>query len=317
MKDRKRTPAQEARETSSPARRRGPSGFEAYYEQVLGDRWPSLRASLLSRAERPGEGRVIRENAFSDASARAGHFSRLAPGPVPGTWLFDRSMRADAPDPSGLRLGYVMDPASILPARALPLDGAKNILDLCAAPGGKALILAERAPEDAQITLNDRSSDRVERLKQVFKDYVPPSVRERTRVTREDGRLIFRKYPNLFDGILLDAPCSSEAHVALDPSALADWSEGRVERLAKEQYALVTSALGALRSGGYLVYSTCALAPLENDLVLSRLLERGRHPAEVLELPRAPLTERTSHGLQVLPDRSGFGPIYYALIQKL
>ncbi len=317
MKPRKGSKAQDASETRTASRRRGPSGFEAYYEQVLGDRWPSLRASLLNRGERPGEGRVIRENAFSDASLRQRSFSELTRGPLPATWLFDRSLRADTPDASGLRLGYVMDPASILPARALPLEGAKNVLDLCAAPGGKALILAERAPPDAELTLNDRSSDRVERLRQVLKDYTPPSVRARTRVTREDGRLIFRKYPSVFDGVLLDAPCSSEAHVALDPSALADWSEARVERLAKEQYALITSALGAVRSGGFLVYSTCALAPAENDLVLSRLLERGRHPAQVLKLPDAPLTERTEHGLQILPDRAGFGPIYYALIQKL
>lgn len=317
MKARRGSKAPEAAPALAPSRRRGPSGFDAYYEQAFGPRWSSLRASLLTRGERPGEGRVIRENAFADASLRAGRFSELAPGPLAETWLFDRTVRADAPDAAGLKLGYVMDPASILPARALPLDGAKNVLDVCAAPGGKALVLAERAPPDAQLTLNDRSTDRVERLKQVLKDYTPLSVRERTRVSREDGRLIFRKHPSAFDAILLDAPCSSEAHVALDAGALADWSEARAQRLAKEQYALVTSALGALKSGGFLIYSTCALAQEENDLVLSRLLERGRHPAQVLALPDTPLTERTEHGLQVLPDRVGFGPIYYALVQKL
>lgn len=313
----KRQRASRSGEDSGPrVRLRGAQGFDAFYAREFGERWPSLRAALLNKDQRPGEGRIIRENRFADESLRARAFATLPAGPLPATRTFNRLVRADPVDFRGLKLGYVMDPASMLPALALPLDGAKAILDLCAAPGGKALILAERAESNAQMTLSDRSTDRTGRLKQVIADYLPPEVRDRTRVTRGDGRTIGQKQPESFDAILLDAPCSSEAHVALDPKALADWSESRIERLAKDQYALLTSALGALAPGGFLVYATCALAHLENDGVIGRLLDKDRHRARVVPPAKPALGETTEFGVSVLPDRHAFGPIYFAVLTK-
>lgn len=309
--------AQQSRTANGPRiRLRGAAGFEAFYEREFGERWAALRTAILTRDERAGEGRVVRENRFASEARRAEAFRELAPGPLPETRVFSRLIRADSADDGGIRLGYVMDPASMLPALALSLEGARNILDLCSAPGGKALILAEKAHPEATLTLNDRSSDRTIRLKQVLTDYLPEEVRARVRVTRGDGRTLGQRQPGAFDAILLDAPCSSEAHVALDPRALADWSESRIERLAKDQYALVTSALGALRSGGVLVYSTCALADAENDGVIRRLLEKDRHGAQVARHGEPLLGEKTEFGVRVLPDQTDFGPIYFVLLTK-
>lgn len=257
----------------------------------------------------------MRTNAFADAARRARCVQGLEPALVPGCHVFDRARRYDERDDQGLVLGYVMDAASVLAAQSLPLESARRILDVCAAPGGKALVLAERMPEDAELVLNDRSNARRTRLATVVKDYLPSPVRDRIRITGQDGRKLGITQPAAYDAILLDAPCSSEAHVLRDDKALAEWSITRSKRLAQDQYALLTSALTALRPGGYLLYSTCALSPLENDGVVDRLLVKKRHPALVEQL-RFEWGEATQYGWLVLPDLAGCGPLYFCLLNK-
>lgn len=295
---------------------RGPEGFELHYRRSWADRWPGLRTALLDKNERFGEGRVVRPNRFADPTLRTEAFQTLQPGPISDTFVFDRSVDATAQDGAGLALGYVQDPASILAVRALPLDGAERILDLCAAPGGKALVLAEQMPPSAELTLNDRSSARTQRLRRVVQDYLPKNVRERVEITQWDGRRVGLVRKTSYDRILVDAPCSSEAHVLGDATALEQWSERRIERLVQDQYALLTSALLALRTGGLILYATCALNAAENDGVIQRLVDRGRHGARPVPLEPPPLAEATTFGFQILPDRSGFGPLYWCLLEK-
>ena len=295
-------------------RRRGPSGFEEHYAELFGPRWPGLRAALLGTAAVP-TGRSVRENSFANLASfwqRLGPVEALA---VPGC----HRVPVDAPwserDERGLALAYAMDPASVIAACALPLDTASDVLDLCAAPGGKSLILAERAPAHARLVLNDRSPERRLRLKKVLLDHLPEHVRARISVTGLDGRSIGVRKPASFDAVLLDAPCSSEEHVLLDQTALSRWSSTRSERLSRDQYALLAAALLAVRPGGYVLYATCALSPLENDGVVGRLLERGRHAART-EPVVAELGEATELGWQILPDRGGCGPMYFSLLRR-
>jgi 16S rRNA C967 or C1407 C5-methylase (RsmB/RsmF family) len=294
------------------AERSGAEAFEHHYEEAFGARWPRLRAALL---EGSGD-KTVRENAFANPKERADLFSGLVPHQAEGCFRFPEGMQVSSRDRSGLRLGYVMDVASVWAARTLPLLGARAVLDLCAAPGGKSLVLAEGLPEEATLLVNDRSPARRQRLKTTLADYLPASVQTRTRVVGMDGRKLGLRHPDRFDAILLDAPCSSERHVLRDPAALAKWSPHRVRQLARDQYALLTSALLALRQGGALVYCTCALLPDENDGVIERLLRRGRHPAKVERLALSG-AEPTTHGCQYLPDSSGAGPLYVALIRKI
>lgn len=296
---------------------KGKDGFEAHYSELFGTRWPGLKEALLLRSRDTRMGRVIRENAFANEETRRRAFETLQLGPLPGTWRLADDRPALARDEDGLVLGYVMDPASILAARALDLSNADDVWDVCAAPGGKSLILCEHLGEEARLTANDRSRDRLTRLRRVFDDYLPPSLRERIKLSGLDGRKLGMVRRQRVDRILLDAPCSSEAHVLADEQALAEWSTSRIRRLAQEQYALLTSALLALRPGGRLVYSTCALGPEENDHVLERLLTKGRHPVRVVPPEDPPLGARTHYGVQVLPDEHGFGPIYYATLESL
>ena len=225
---------------------------------------------------------------------------------------------------------YFLDSASVRAAVSLPLSGAKRVLDLCAAPGGKTLVLSSCMDADASLLSNERSSDRKNRLVKVCDSCLPSSVRERVTITCHDGAKMCLRQKECFDAILLDAPCSSERHVLADPKYLSEWSPSRIRTLATAQWALLSSAWRMLSPGGFLLYSTCALSTEENDGVVSRLVHKF-YDAEILpplvSLDCSPFCslgqdllpdyEKTEWGAHILPDRSGgAGPLYFSLLKK-
>ncbi|WP_256729290.1 RsmB/NOP family class I SAM-dependent RNA methyltransferase [Treponema parvum] len=228
---------------------------------------------------------------------------------------------------------YFLDAGSVAAAAALPLKGAKNILDLCAAPGGKTLVLASLMDGDARLTANDRSASRKQRLIKVCFYSLPKSVCERVSIVCSDGAKWCVKRSECFDRILLDAPCSSERHIISDPKYLLEWSPSRIKTLAIEQWALLSSAYRVLSPGGFLLYSTCSLSSYENDGVIDRLFAKFPQAKAVFQgkkqpppltdtvkkFTRAdmPSAEPSKYGFHILPDKqNGAGPLFFALIQK-
>lgn len=233
---------------------------------------------------------------------------------------------------------YFLDSASILAALTLPLDGAKKILDMCAAPGGKTLVLARRMEHDAELFSNELSFERKCRLERVVSEHLFPDVKERVKITCGDGALLCKKQDALYDAILLDAPCSSERHVLSSPTHLRQWSPARVRSLAVRQWSLLSSAFRILKSGGFLLYSTCAISNEENSNIANRLLEKfeGKVRAvksdeikiiqesnakkfpELFSAIEFPSFEENEFGFSVLPDaQKNSGPIYFFLAEKL
>lgn len=220
---------------------------------------------------------------------------------------------------------YFLDSASVLAAKQLPLEGAEEILDLCAAPGGKTLILASRMEENAVLCSNERSPERKHRLATVVQTCLPAQISERVKTSCSDGATWCTRQTECFDRILLDAPCSSERHVYKDPKYLNVWTPSRVKTVANEEWALLSCAFRLLRPEGYLLYSTCALAREENDGMIERLLKKFKGQVEVVDFKPEPVEgheelvpEKTDHGFHVLPDTAkGAGPIYFCLIKKI
>lgn len=222
---------------------------------------------------------------------------------------------------------YYLDAASVLAAYCLPLNEAHSILDMCAAPGGKSLVLAHRMNRDAQLLCNDRSAQRRNRLLNVLNDHLSEQIRKRIRVSAQDGALMCQRETETFDCILLDAPCSSERHVLSDKKYLEQWTPARIKHLALSQWALLSSAFRLLKPNGMILYATCALSPRENDEVIKRLIKKI-NTAHIIDIdiekvkkvcPHSlPNCEKTEHGFQVLPDiQNGAGPLYFSLIKKL
>lgn len=225
---------------------------------------------------------------------------------------------------------YFMDKASIMAASSLPLDNCQNVLDMCAAPGGKTLVLASLMPNDCTLLCNDRSSDRINRLKKVVSDCLPENISHRINVTCKDGGSLCRFNPDFFDAILLDAPCSSERHVLTSPEHLNIWSPNRVKTLAMGQWALLSAAFRMVKPNGYVLYATCALSSAENDEIVAKLEKKfdnvefirdftfNKKICNYIEETQFPLPEKTKYGYHVLPDSAnGAGPLYFCLIKKV
>lgn len=222
---------------------------------------------------------------------------------------------------------YFLDSASVRAAVSLPLSGAQEILDLCAAPGGKTLVLASTMDSEAKLLSNERSPERKNRLSRTVQNCLPPQVQKRVTTICKDGAQMCLRNEASFDRILLDAPCSSERHVLADPKYLSEWSPSRIKTLSIAQWALLSSAWRMLKKGGYMVYSTCALSPEENDNVVAKLLKKfddvqvcepSIQPGyEKFTSAKLPEYEKTQYGAHVLPDVSeGAGPLYFCLLHK-
>lgn len=214
---------------------------------------------------------------------------------------------------------YYLDSASVTAAKTLPVENADEILDLCAAPGGKTLILASRMSEEARLVSNERSPERKMRLSKVVAECLPENISSRITVLNGDGAKLCLRNENTerFDSILLDAPCSSERHVFNDKKYLDVWTPSRIKTLAIAQWSLLSSAWRMLKKGGYLLYSTCALNIAENDGVIEKLLKKFED-VELCEAGNGENPgEKTKFGHHILPDVcDGAGPIYYCLCRK-
>ncbi|KAK7946723.1 uncharacterized protein PG986_011044 [Apiospora aurea] len=199
----------------------------------------------------------------------------------------------------GLMTHWNLDAASLLPVRLLNPDPGDKVLDLCAAPGGKSLALAQLlrpptcddpdAPTLAGGCLHSNEMDgaRNKRLAANLEAYLPPALFQRgeVKVLKLDGSdpLAVMSLPQRaggYDKVLLDAPCSSERHVlhaharARQAGKIADemalWRSGQSKKMAKIQAALLMTALRAVKVGGRVVYATCSLSSEENDGVIEK-----------------------------------------------
>lgn len=282
--------------------------FHSFFSQRYGERWETLWKSLLA-----DEKQVRRRNPFSDAAWDSSRDIKWLPG---CQWQTPDSSSPQRSE-SGLLDVYIMDPASVLVARALEVQSGDRVLDMCAAPGGKSLVLAENLVKSGELIANETSDPRRDRLMQVIRQYLPEKVRSRVWVKGIDGLQYGMREPTGYDRVLVDAPCSGERHLAENPKEFSYWSEKRTKSLAQKQYSLLTSAILAVKPLGRIVYSTCSLSPYENDEVIARLLKKkGDQVAVIQTSSPSPFAEQTEFGWVHLPDKSDFGPLYYSVLNR-
>ncbi len=171
------------------------------------------------------------------------------------------------------RLGYfyIQDAASMLPVELFEHSAEKSplILDLTASPGGKTTHLASRFGDNGLIIANDGTSSRIPALTSTLKTWGAVN----SAVTNIPGEKFGLRFPDTFDYVLLDAPCSMENLHPGDKDKREIKSAER-GRLAGRQTQLLLSALAACKPGGQVVYSTCTLAPEEDEGVLDAVLRQ-------------------------------------------
>lgn len=177
---------------------------------------------------------------------------------------------------------YIQNAASWLPVLALDPQPGESILDVCAAPGGKTSLIAALTQNQASITANDNSRPRLAKLQANLERLGVQGVE----YTLYDAtRLATKLQGKRFDRILLDAPCSGEGMMRYGSDKdFATWSVAHIKRLEQLQRRIITQVWQLLKPGGTLVYSTCTMAPEENEAVVDYLL-RKQPGAVVQPLP--------------------------------
>lgn len=189
---------------------------------------------------------------------------------------------------------YVQSLSSMLPPLVLAPQPGELVLDVAAAPGSKTTQMAALMKNQGQILANDTSLVRLYKLQANLAMQGVILVNTQ----RTPGQELWRSFPNTFDKTLVDVPCSMEGRIQLDkPKTWANWSPKKIKELAMRQRALLHSAVSATKPGGVIVYSTCTLAPEENEGVVQWLLDRVGNEVtlESIELPGVPLLPGLSH----------------------
>ncbi len=167
-------------------------------------------------------------------------------------------------------LYYLQEPSAMTPAACLPVEEGDRVLDLCAAPGGKATELAARLKGTGLLVANDISSSRAKGLLKNLELFGAGNIL----VTSERPERLASYFTGFFDKILIDAPCSGEGMFRKDSSMVRDWTEHGPDWYASVQRELIEQAAGMLRPGGMLLYSTCTFSPQENEGTIAHLLKK-------------------------------------------
>lgn len=241
-------------------------------------------------------------------------------------FALDRKMSLGNHPVHMLGLIYVQEIASMIPVLVLEPQPGEVILDLCAAPGSKTTQIAQAMRNSGLLVVNEVNSRRKQGLLQNIKrcgllNEVVIGLR---------GQRIDRVFPDYFDRILIDAPCSAEGTVRKSKAVLFHWGLRNIERMARIQKGLIVSAFRALRPGGTMVYSTCTIAPEENEAVVAYLLERFPEADLMsISIPGVKLRpgiskwqvesfdERIRKCVRILPQDNDTAPFFIAKIAKM
>lgn len=169
-------------------------------------------------------------------------------------------------------LYYIQEPSAMLPASAFPIAPGEKVLDLCAAPGGKSTELAAKLKGKGVLVTNDISNSRAKAL---LKNIELFGIKNAIVVSEAPEKLA-GKFPNYFDKILIDAPCSGEGMFRKDKGMIKNWSLEKVEYYSKLQKEILDKAIQMLKPGGMLFYSTCTFSPEENEQSIAYILEQTK-----------------------------------------
>jgi 16S rRNA C967 or C1407 C5-methylase (RsmB/RsmF family) len=255
-------------------------------------------------------------NPFAEAGAVRDAVAGLREIPaLPGCFAAPPGKPAPPRDASGLTTVYPLDPASLFPVRFLDVLPGFDVLDLCAAPGGKSLEIMRYLGGRGRLVANELSRGRFSRMRRVFDAYLPPECRKRVETVRLDAAAFCMRRRERFDRVLVDAPCSSERHLVKSDSELSRFSPARSRSLTYRQYAMLVSGFRVLKPGGLLVYATCSISPGENEGVIRKFLKKYGCEAAILPVSGIP-GESAEFGWMMLPDLTGWGPLFFSVIGR-
>ena len=289
-----------------------PEKFQKEMETLLGDEYQAFTESYDRQPEN-GLRLNRRKVTGEEFLARTPFLLKRIPWIDNGYTYGDETPAKDPYYYAGLY--YLQEPSAMTPANRLAPEPGDYVLDLCAAPGGKATELGARLNGEGLLLANDISNSRAKALLKNLELMGIPNIY----VTSETSEKLAKVLPEFFDKILVDAPCSGEGMFRKEPRMMADWEQQGPEYYSKLQREIILDAADMLRPGGKLLYSTCTFSELENEGTIQYLLEQR---PEMKLIPCAPYEgfAKGRRGLEdcvrIFPHRMNGEGHFLALLEK-
>lgn len=230
--------------------------YEAFVNSFTGDRYQALRVNSLKVSGK----KINLPFDMTDVSwAKNGYY--YTKNDQPGKHPYHEA-----------GVYYIQEPSAMAPVTLLDPQPGDYILDLCAAPGGKSTQIAALMDGEGILISNEIHPARAK----ILSENIERMGIKNACVTNETPQHLTEFFPEYFDRILVDAPCSGEGMFRKNETACEEWSIENVELCGDRQDEILDCAAAMLKPGGRIVYSTCTFAPRENEGTISRFIKR--HP---------------------------------------
>ena len=203
-------------------------------------------------------------------------FERLVPFEVkkipwiPNGYFYSEDIRPSRCPLYQAGLYYLQEPSAMTPASRIQVEPGEYVLDMCAAPGGKATAAGAALKGAGLLVANDISTTRARALLRNLELFGIPNLF----VANEKPEKMVKNFPEFFHKIILDAPCSGEGMFRKEEALAKDWTPEKSLELSLIQKQLCLNAADMLQPDGQMLYSTCTFAPAEDEEVISWLLEQ-------------------------------------------
>ena len=274
-----------------------PIEFENRMKRLLGSEYDAFAEALTQEEAVKG----LRVNANKLSAAQFAAFApfdmEAIPG-VPNGYVVDEAAQAGKHPYHHAGAYYMQDPGAMTTVAALPSalwerDGLR-VLDLCAAPGGKTTQLAAACVSRGGVVLaNEYNAAR----SRILAGNVERMGLTNVCVVNTDTKYIAEWYPDFFDVVAVDAPCSGEGMFRKNELAISEWSPENVAISATRQREILTNGAKCVAPGGYLLYSTCTYATEENEEIVAWFLEQN--PSFSLCEAARDVVGRTADGVDI------------------
>jgi 16S rRNA C967 or C1407 C5-methylase (RsmB/RsmF family)/NOL1/NOP2/fmu family ribosome biogenesis protein len=279
-----------------------PEGYKELYVASFGETaWEAYRSAMAQPFARG-----LRVNPLRVASSRPLPLEAPIPWAANGYYLSLQSGIGNDPLHAAGCI-YLQEPTAMAPVAILNPQQGENILDLCAAPGGKSTQIGALMKQEGFLLVNDPHPARAEALA----ENVERLGLTHTAIANVAPAQLTRAYETYFDGILVDAPCSGEGLFRREPDASLHWSVDQLIPNAARQLEILEAAYQMLEPGGRIVYSTCTFNPIENEFVCAKFAMN--HPDMRLVPTQLPDSDEALSPLQLRQAGAGHPLIQRAL----
>jgi 16S rRNA C967 or C1407 C5-methylase (RsmB/RsmF family)/NOL1/NOP2/fmu family ribosome biogenesis protein len=244
-----------------------PQAYLQRMERLLGNEYPSFLASY----DRPPVS-GLRANTLKVSPKRLQSLAPFELSPVawpPGAFVVGDEAQPGLHPYHAAGLYYLQEPSAMAVAELLGARAGERVLDLAAAPGGKATQIATMMDNQGLLVANEIHPRRVWDLSENLERWGARQVA----ITAETSERLAERFAGFFDRVLLDAPCSGEGMFRKSDVARREWAPELVQGCATRQAAILERAAQMVRPGGLIAYSTCTFAAEEDEGSIARFLQ--------------------------------------------